>query len=284
VPKKRKDIDIPGFSWKKNPNNEFAAVKLHYTADPKKRSKEWKKKASFGMTQKAWDTEMELSWETYAGEPVYGKEFSPDAHVLQKRVEPDPRYPFLLRGWDFGGNHSCVVVQYLRGKVMVIDEFPNMGYNTRRIAREINEICHERYGEDFVFTEIIDPSGMWEGKTSDGKACGDVMRDLGLNLVPGIQDVTRRIDAVMTRVITLQDGKPQLQINPGCHMLIQGMKGGYHYPEKETKNQKTNRPEKNEYSHIIDALQYVCTRLDPGHDAARLEFDLSKLKGNKYDL
>lgn len=281
---KKKDRKI-GFSWNKNANNGFAAVKLHYTADPAKRSKEWKKKASFGMDHKAWQTEMELSWETYAGEPVYGREFTVRTHVFEERVEPDADYPFLIRGWDFGGNHSCVVTQYIHGRVVVLDEFPNVGYNTRRIAREIQEECNRRYGPDFHYLEAIDPSGAWEGKTSTGLACKDIMvNELNMKVVPGVQDPTRRIDAVMKFLVTMQDAQPTLMLNPGLPMLTQGFLGGYHYPEKLTKNQKINRPEKNEYSHIHDALQYACTVIKAQNYNYMGEIDISSLDGLNYDL
>jgi hypothetical protein len=275
---------MKGYKEWKNKNNGFTCIQLHYTADPNKRSKEWRKSAEFGMDAKAWATEMELSWETYAGEPVYGREFTQEMHVLNSRYEPDSYYPFLIRGWDFGGNHSCVVAQYMRGVLYVIDEYPNMGYNTRRIAREVAEDCNLKYGNEFNYVDVIDPSGMWEGKTSDGKACGDVMRELGMELCPGVQDVSRRIDSVMKLLVSLKEGKPCLRVNPSCNMLIKGFLGGYHYPEKETKNQKHNKPVKDEYSHIHDALQYVCTRVNDVGDAYYGEVSVDDLGGLKYDL
>ena len=152
---------ITGLTHYMNKNNGFCAIKLHYTADPAKRTDEWKRKARFGMDAKAWLTEMEMSWQTYAGEPVYGTEFARDVHILSEEFQPDPEYPQLLRGWDFGGNHSCIVAQYLRGTLYVIDEYANMGYNTRRIARQIQEDCNLKYGPNFRYLDVIDPSGMW---------------------------------------------------------------------------------------------------------------------------
>lgn len=278
---KKKNI---GFKHGINKGNGFAWVQLHYTADPAKRSQEWKQRAKHGMSEKAWLTEMELSWESYAGEPVYGSEFNRELHIMDETFEPDPEYPQLLRGWDFGGNHSCVVAQYLNGTLYVLDEYANMGYNTRRIATQIQEDCALRWGENFTFTDIIDPSGMWEGKTSDGKACADIMRELGMELIPGEQDPSRRIDAVMRLLVTMQGGKPKLQLNSSCKMLIEGFLGGYAYPEKIGKNVKKAKPEKGEHSHIHDALQYVATKLDARSDAFLAEIDLTKLRGGRYDL
>lgn len=253
---------LQGYSAWTNPGNGFRCVRLHYTAHPGKRSDEWKRSAKRGMPDKQWATEMELAWETYAGEPVYGREFNQAVHMRTERFEPDTNYSVLYRGWDFGGNHSCVVTQYIDGTLYVIDEFPNMGFNTRRIAKDIQEECFRRYGNSFTYVDVIDPSGMWEGKTSTGQACADVMKELGMHLIPGVQEPTKRIDAVMRLLTGLRNGKPQLQLNPSCSMLAEGFKGGYQYPEKETQNQKKNRPLKNEFSHIHDSLQYVATKID----------------------
>lgn len=252
----------PGLRIWKNPGNGFSCAQLHYTADPKKRSDEWKKRASYGMEAKAWNCEMELSWENFAGAPVYGVEFNRELHITKESLRPDPRQPTLIRGLDFGGNHACVVVQYINGTLYVLKEYANLGYNTRRIVPEIVQDCNLTFGPGFRYIEVIDPSGLHEGKTSTGVACADVMRDLSLEIVPGIQDVTRRIDSVMQFLIGLNRGKPAFQIDPSCRMLIDGFLGGYAYPEKETQNQKINRPVKNEYSHIHDALQYACTRIE----------------------
>lgn len=261
----------------KNPGNGFTTVRLHYTADPAKRSDEWKRKAFYGMSQKAINTEFEISWETFAGDPVYEGQFNREVHVLGERREPDPEFPTLIRGWDFAGNHSCAVVQYVRGRIYVIDEFPNMGYNTLRIAQDVVEECNMRYGAGFRYVEVIDPSALHEGKTAQGMSCAMVMsnsptepdpirRGLGLNVQLGIQNPDARKNAVMSYLMSNVKGKPALNLNPECHMLSAGFIGGYHYPEKETQNQKRNRPVKNEYSHIHDALQYACTRvLDVGN-------------------
>lgn len=277
---------IPGLSIWKNPRNNFACVRLHYTADPAKRSEEWKKRAFFGMDAKAIQTEFEIGWETYAGEAVYGKEFNREIHVLPKRREPDPEYRTLIRGWDFAGNHSCVVIQYVRGQIFVVDEYANMGFNTRRIAKEVMEDCNLRYGSNFRYVEVCDPSGAWEGKTVEGRACFDVMRELGMDVHPGIQEPTRRIDSVMKYLVSMVKGKPALMLNPECKMLIDGFVGGYHYPEKETQSQKRNKPEKNEYSHIHDGLQYACTRvLDVGNPERYLgDININNFNSTPYDL
>ncbi len=64
-----------------------------------------------------------------------------------------------------------------------------------------------------------------------------------------------------------------LVISPACEILGEAMVGGYHYREQAIGEEKFNdKPEKNQYSHIADALQYAllgvgcdpCYASDPG--------------------
>ena len=91
---------LPGVEiqeWR-NPRNGFYVTRLHYTADPGKRSAEWKQKTSEGLAARAWAREYEISWTSPEGEPVV-PEFSADIHVRETEIKRDAR---LLRFWDFG--------------------------------------------------------------------------------------------------------------------------------------------------------------------------------------
>lgn len=251
-----------GFRDWKNKKNGFYVSELHYTADPAKQTDEWRESAKHGMTEKAWQTEFELSWEVYSGTPVFGKEFKKELHVCEERYEPDPDLP-ILRGWDFGGNHAVVTAQNRRGRLYLIDEFANLGYNTRRIGQEVIEACSDLYPENRHYIEYIDPSGLWDNsKAAEGRACAQILREVyGLQLVPGIQAVQTRIDSVMKLLINLKEGEPMLRVNPGMLLTIQAFQSAYAYPETIAKNQKINKPEKTHpFSDLMDCIQYIATK------------------------
>src|SRR5262245_15454308 len=81
-----------------NPRNRFFVTRLHYTADPGKRSAAWKQKTSEGLSLRAWQREYEISWTSPEGEPVT-PEFDANIHVRETQVRREAR---LLRWWDFG--------------------------------------------------------------------------------------------------------------------------------------------------------------------------------------
>jgi hypothetical protein len=258
-------MDIPlktkqGLRLWKNSGNGFAVAELHYSADPSKSNPEWKTQQSQGLDPKRWAIEMELARESFAGHAVYSPPFDKSTHVLRQRREPDPDCPMLLRGWDFGGDHSILVCQFIDDTLYVIDEFPNMGFNTRIQGSKVLHKCSNLYGENWHWRDWIDPAGVAAGKESDGKACADVMRELGLKPEWDwkSQTISRRLDSVMQLLSTTnKHGTSRLQVNPQCHMIIRGLEGGYHYPENQPKNQKHTSPDKNEFSHIMNCLEYL---------------------------
>lgn len=275
--------DTTGFALKRNPNNGFVIVSLDYFADPEKRSPEWKKMAQEGLPPRRWAVEYERAWDVSAGRPIYADCFHRAHHVLAKPVGPNPGYP-IFRGWDFGGNQSCAIVQVRDGHIYVLDEIPNGGVNTRQFAPEVIRFCNGAYGPDYHYIDIVDPSAMWEGKTAEGHACVEVMQspEIGLMPIPAkTNDPEKRIAAVTKVLINYRNGKPTLLLNPHCEMLIKGFEFGYHFPERPTQQKKADKPVKNLYSHIHDALQYAVLRInahDEGADDEEMQYEASVMR------
>ena len=60
----------------------------------------------------------------------------------------------------------------------------------------------------------------------------------------------------------MREGKPMLLLHPNCKMLRKGFNGKYGYRRLHTSQEKyVDKPDKNDFSHIHDALQYVATYL-----------------------
>lgn len=250
--------------WR-NPGNGLFCVEIHYKADPAKRDPKYKEqlKALLDMDEKQWQMEMELSWEQFAGTPVFGHEFRKEWHVLKERYEPDPELP-ILRGWDFGGNHAVVTAQIKKGRLYLLDEWPALGFNTRRIGQEIIDDCLELYPECRRYIDYVDPSGLWDNsKAAEGRACAQILKEVyNMEVVPGIQSVRKRLDSVMELLITLKDGVPLLQVNPNMSVTIQAFQSAYAYPEKSKANVKVDRPEKTHpHSDLMDCVQYMVTKM-----------------------
>jgi hypothetical protein len=54
------------------------------------------------------------------------------------------------------------------------------------------------------------------------------------------------------------EGKPAFILDRRCSMLIKGFEGGYAYKRMEVSGERyADKPDKNMFSHIHDALQYL---------------------------
>lgn len=269
----RLNPNLQGLSMHKNPKNGFLVIELDYVADPIKRDPEWIAREKSRMNPKQWAVEMDRSWETFAGKAIYDKAFFKHLHVARAQFGVNKDAP-IFRGWDFGSNQSVVIAQIVGSRLYILDELPNAGSNTREFCPRVIAYCNQNFGEDIHYIDIVDPSGLWDSGRAEGRSNTDVMRDFDLSpIAASTNDPGKRIDAVMELLMRLcDDGKPAIIINPSCQMLIQGFEGGYHYPEKPTQSRKADQPVKNLYSHIHDALQYVCLRMK-SHSKRKLNED-----------
>lgn len=65
-------INAPGIMTWENARNKFTVAVVHYTADPNKRSEEWFQKNSRNMRQDQIDRELEIDFESKAGQKAFG--------------------------------------------------------------------------------------------------------------------------------------------------------------------------------------------------------------------
>ena len=191
------------------------------------------------------------------GKPVY-PEYNDNLHC--REVEPVPGLP-IHRGWDFGLTPACVFSQVTPdGRWIVFDEIVPDRMGADNLSDEGLLHCSQEY-PDYEFADTGDPAGE-QGAQTDESTCFEILRGKGIDIEGGEQDLESRLGSVRKPLKTLVDGKPQFQLHPRCRVLRKGFQGRYKYRRMMTAEEKyTDKPDKNEYSHPHDALQYTATRL-----------------------
>jgi hypothetical protein len=92
-----------GLRIKRNAGNRFCIARLHYTADPAKRSDAWKAEASAGMLPAKWDKEYEISYEALFGAKVFPEISTNREAIIVKAPYPEvPASATCWGGFDFG--------------------------------------------------------------------------------------------------------------------------------------------------------------------------------------
>ena len=98
----------------------------------------------------------------------------------------------------------------------------------------------------------------------------------------------------MQRFNRMVEGQSGFLIDPRCRTLIKGFEGGYQYKRMQVSGERfDDKPEKNHFSHIHDALQYLMMGAGEGRNIlsnipniskpfqAKMEFDVFTRKPNK---
>ena len=261
-----KDIEIKeichGLKVWHNPVNKFCVARLHYSANPNKRSADWRNTNRAGYTWAEWMREYEIVWSSFEGVPVYIDDYSRSFHVSTERLEWAKEYP-ILRGWDFGlaANGMAVVFEQLLSnfRLFVYKELTASDTDLENFAPAVKAKSLEWFPGCSKFIDIVDPSGFNRNQL-DKRACTDIIKKvMKTKPVPGEKSKVARRKAVVDFLGAVK-GLPKTLIDlEGCPMLVEGFDGGYHYGYMRS-GQLADEPEKNEYSHVHDAHQMVCTR------------------------
>lgn len=198
------------------------------------------------------------------GRPVF-ESFRRDFHVAKGPLVPieDINRPLLI-GMDFGLTPACTISQIdLRGRLLTFAELTssNMGIY-RFIQEKLRPLLSSRFAGLPVMI-IGDPAGVQRAQT-DERTVYDVLQGEGYRTTPAPTNVlSRRVAAVEKFLSQVVDGNPAHLIDPSCKTLITGMSGGYRYRMKRT-GEMEDKPEKNDFSHLIDGHQYTCVYVAEG--------------------
>ena len=245
-----------------NPRNHFRVLRLHRSADPKKRSRQWVEDASAGLPYTDYLREFEIRWKSFQGKPVFLEDWQSGFHVSKDSLEYDPSIP-MIRGWDFGLSPACLFAQLRSGgRLHVLKEIIGSEIAIERFSGECQRYSLEWFPRTKRYIDIVDPQG-FARRDTDERSCTSIMRDSALHAkpIPGIQNVDKRRAAVVSYLHRNDRGAPCFLVDPDCEVLIGGFDGGYHYAYARA-GVLRDRPEKNRFSHVHDACQYICSKAE----------------------
>lgn len=269
-----------------NPINGFRVLRLHYSADPAKRTPEWKATERKKYGEAEWNREMELIWESLEGRAVYADHWSPEFHISKQSLGWSPKYP-ICRGWDFGLNGACVFGQlFPHSRLFILREAVSEDISFETFLTEVNRLSLEWFpGASFI--EFIDPTGRYR-MGADERSYSMMLASKPLNarrIISGVNEPAGRISSVIGFLKENVKGLPTYLVDPSCETLIKGFNGGYLYGF-DAQNRVKDKPEKNFFSHIHDANQYLASKVrstnlvlrstngkikEPGYGKSRLD-------------
>jgi len=196
------------------------------------------------------------------GKPVYEKSYSDSIHYADYEIEPIPDLPLII-GFDFGLNPSAVIGQVTpKGILHILDELTSDGVGLEQFIKYYFTPHIQQLYPNYELQIVGDPAGVQRSQ-SDESSCFDILRRNGYKAIPArTNSLVDRIGAVEFFLNSLVEGKPRFKLSKRCPMLRKGFISGYHYRKlRVSETRYTETPDKNEYSHIHDALQYLCLHI-----------------------
>lgn len=198
-----------------------------------------------------------------AGQPVY-PEYADERHLAPGELEVLKGVPIRI-GVDAGLRAPAAVMAQLssHGQWRILAEVVPGRVGTKSFATLIRQTLGEIAPGATIELGYADPAGFTGGETEDAQLAWaeTLMHELGVPIEPApSNELDLRLDAVRDELNANIDGNtPALIISRRCKVLRKGFASHYRYMKRKQAENSTlgPKPEKNDWSHVQDALQYL---------------------------
>ena len=198
--------------------------------------------------------------------PIYNDQLHCSAEVIPY-IENEP----ILLGMDFGLTPACVFVQQHAGTYYAIDEVVTENMGAVSFIKEVARRLRSTYRS----SEVVgwgDPAGDQRSPVRESESVFKIINQAGVPIVPSpdvSNDPVTRRESVGKLLSSIGfAGVPRLVISPKCKFLRKGMRGGFCYKRLQVAGTERYRdtPDKNIYSHVCEALEYLMVGLGEGYN------------------
>ena len=186
------------------------------------------------------------------GRPIFSL-YSEARHVAKTKLEPDRQWPLIV-GLDFGLNPGCVIGQLTRRGIRITDEIPTSDESLEDFLETyLVPLLAKRYA-GYPVTVAGDPAGRGRSP-NDKRTSFDILGQFGLKGFPAYTNSFQVRKETVDHFLRRDEG---LIISPHCTYLREAMATGYVWKEsRNAKGMSLDIADKNEFSHVADALQYL---------------------------
>jgi hypothetical protein len=210
------------------------------------------------------------------GKPIW-PEYVDDLHCSKLILKPVKGIKIYV-GLDFGLTPAAIFGQRMpNGRWIIFDEMCADDMGCTKFSKLLAPMLRGEY-RDFEVEIYGDPAGDKRSEVDEHTP----FQILNANKIPAkrapTNDFMVRRDAVGNALSQIVDGKPRLMISPKCKNLRKGMAGAYAYKRIQVSGAERyhDKPDKNQYSHSCDALQYLVLGAGEGDTVIKGAMKISK--------
>ena len=199
------------------------------------------------------------------GKPVF-PEYRDEVHCAAEPISPVADWPLYV-GLDFGLTPAAIFAQRTpTGAWRWLDEVVTEDMGAVRFAEVLGAKLRGEYGE-FTAEIFGDPSGDSRAQT-DERTVFDILNVNGIPARPApSNDPVLRREAVASSLNRMIEGEPGFTISPTAKVTRRGLGGGYCYKRVRVAGDERfhDKPDKNRYSHPVEAGEYAMLGAGEGH-------------------
>lgn len=207
----------------------------------------------------------------FEGRPVYQEHWT-ESCVSAYPLEPKFGLPVILGIDTTGLNPAVVFGQIELGVLQIKHEILAMDMPFVPFVRDVLKPFLAQHYSGCQVVAYCDPANPRDNNR--GETPIQVLRQYGIQAQNA---PTNKFKARLDSVISFLQRRDGLLIDRRCEKIIGGFRGGYHYRPLKISGIGTSfssEPVKNEFSHLADAVQYLCNGLRHGTQSQ----DHSKVK------
>ncbi len=195
-----------------------------------------------------------------AGKPVYMNTFRHDRHVSIAHLTIDRFLPVII-SFDCGLTPAARFAQLdLLGRVRVLREAAEFDMGMKRFCELRLKPIVKNFFPNNPLIFIGDPAGNRRADSDESTALKIIKKEFkeygAVVKAASTNDPKLRIQATEQLLSQYPDGEPRFLIDPSCKLYIEALRSKYRYPKHKFSGDYSDKPEKNNWSHIAEAGQY----------------------------
>ena len=193
------------------------------------------------------------------GKPVHPR-FRTTVHVADDFLNPDPGREIFF-GCDFGLTPAAVFGQQMAtGRWQIYSEIVTEDMGAETFGGLLSEKLRGPY-QNHAVEGWGDPSGDERSAIRETENVFSILLGQGIPIGPAPSNDPVLRQEALNHLLGKLDmaGQPAITICPSCTRLIKGLSGGYRYRRLQISGSDrfTEKPEKNHFSHVCEALHYM---------------------------